>query len=587
MQNESARQLAVLSDDVINKIAAGEVIERPASIVRELVDNAIDAAATSVVVEVRDGGQSLVKVSDDGCGLSAEDAQLCFKRHATSKIKNIADLEQISSLGFRGEALSSIAAVSEIKLRSKCRESEIGNELILHEGRLISNRACGAADGTEFEVTKLFLNLPARRKFLKSPRTDLARIQEWLYHSALANPKVRYRLLADGKEIFRLGSHTDIFTRLDSLLTGSTIKINYSAGPFLVRGVIAHPSQAEYKVGGFVFLVNGRPIQDRMLMRSLRDAWSTGMRSAENPIGALEIFLPASEVDINVHPQKSEVRFRNSQAVFASLYKAVKAGLSEWKPEFLSEKKSFPNPNGYLSNAVTPYFIAATNETVGLTNDYSSSACSSLQLELNQQRTEEESMQSAYSSERYIGQILGVFLLFERRGQTFLVDAHAAHERIRFNELLAWAAKKETFSQRLLIPEEVQLLPKEVASILERKEELTAFGLHIQDKENKVLVTEMPSILRSSDLGPFLKGVAELEVADLDSSIQKIIEKIMARTACRSSVMSGMRLSDSEARVLWEQIRIEPQGAVCPHGRPVMVELSRAEIDKMFLRDGF
>lgn len=582
MSNSTQKILALLPDEVINKIAAGEVVERPASIVRELVDNAIDAGARSVTVEVRDGGQTMVRVTDDGAGMSALDAELCFKRHATSKIKSVFDLEEISSLGFRGEALSSIAAVSEVRLKTRQADSDVGTEIFLREGTVLSNKACGCAKGADFEVSKLFANLPARRKFLKSPRSDFLRIQEWLYQSCLANPTVRYRFISDGREIFRLSEKNSIFERLETLIDGSTIRIDFKAGPFSARGLIAHPSQAAYKVGNFGFLLNGRPVQDKMLMKCLRDAWSTGLRPGEYPVGALEISLPASEVDINVHPQKSEVRFRNSQAVFGSVYKAIKSGLSDWTTKFKIEP-SAPAAVAFEWSGNS----AVVNDSVELTGaGYSSTAAPQRQFELYDSAVSSLSG-SSFITERYIGQILGVFLIFERANSTFLVDAHAAHERIRYNELLSWSAASEKTSQRLLLPEKVELAPSQLAHLLEKKSELESYGFLFEVSGNHILITEMPSALKKSELIPFIECIAESEVKSVASSLQKIVEKTLARSACRSSVMSGVRLGAGEAEALWNQIKREPHGAVCPHGRPVMVELSREEIDKMFFRDGF
>ncbi len=556
--------IKLLDDSVINKIAAGEVVERPVSIVRELVDNAIDAGATSIEVQVTEGGQAQIRVRDNGSGMNPEDALLCFKRHATSKISRAEDLEEINTLGFRGEALSSISAVAKVQLRSQQAGAGHGTEVIYEDSQLVSSRPWTGSVGTEFEVSRLFANLPARKKFLKSPRTDLAKITDWVYCSALAHPTIRYKLLSGTTEVLFLPAHADIYQRLSALMQGTTIRVAFSAGPFSVKGIVAHPAQVESKLPSLVFLVNSRPVVDKLLIRAVRDAWSTGLRSSEAPVGALEINLPTSEVDINVHPQKSEVRFRNSQAVFGSLFKAIKMALAEWQP--VSQHASIPQ--------------SIQTESAGPVYNYQPS-----QIQLNNHVVAETSIN--FESTRFLGQVLGAFLIFERDGRVFVVDSHAAHERIRFNQLSAWAAERQKPTQMLLLPQKIEL-PEEIVSLIsEKKAQLNKIGFEFSEKEEGVELSQYPSDLKFSELKWFLESVAVSEYEDLTTSLTKIVESSLARKACRSSVMSGQLLSEFEARELWNKIKSEPHGAVCPHGRPVMVELTREQLDSMFLRDGF
>lgn len=572
MRREKLGALAILSDDVINKIAAGEVIERPSSIVRELVDNALDAGASSLQINILEGGQGLIRVRDNGLGMSAEDAQLCFQRHATSKIASIKDLEAISSLGFRGEALSSIAAVAQVRLRTRREADEHGTEVVAYEGRILSVKACAFAQGSEFEVSRLFANLPARKKFLKSPRADSAKIQDWLQYSALAHPEISYRLNSDGKDVLQLASQPSVFDRAESMLQGSSIRVDFQAGPIKIRGLVAHPSQVDFKLGALAFVVNHRPVQDRMLMRAVRDAWSAALRGGESPVGVLDITLPNSEVDVNVHPQKSEVRFRNSQAVFGSVYKAIKSALLEWKPELPEFNRTITgiNVRGVADSPSQPSQYARTsiftNETAAAQPDR---------------------LPKLIETERYIGQVLGVYLLFERDAGLLLVDAHAAHERIRFNHLMRWAEQKSSSSQKFLIPHVVSFSELQCANLAEKTSALEEWGIYFKVDTDSVSIQEAPSEWNISELVSLLKSLSELESNEVDSLLQKAIEHSLARSACRSSVMSGMRLSESEAYQLWHQIKSEPQGAVCPHGRPVSVTLTREKIDSLFFRDGF
>jgi DNA mismatch repair protein MutL len=562
-----AKPVSLLEDKVINQIAAGEVVERPVSIVRELVDNSVDAGSSSIEVEINEGGQSLIRVRDNGTGMSSVDAELCFRRHATSKISKVEDLQDISSLGFRGEALSSIAAVSKVVLKTKSSSSEMGTELTLEEGKTISTKAWNGSIGSEFEVSRLFANLPARKKFLKSPRSDNAKIVEWLYASALGHPNVRYKLISSGVELIFLPAHKDIFERLSAIISGTTIRVDYSAGPFSIKGIVAHPAQAKSKLSNLVFLVNSRPVVDKLLMRALKDAWSTGLRGSETPIGALEITLPSTEVDINVHPQKSEVRFRNSQAMFGFLYKAIKFALSEWQPISQDLSSAFDSTIRTATELSAPAQIPVISEQIPL---YANS-----------------SSREVFESVRFLGQVLGAFLIFEKDSRVFLLDAHAAHERVRFNELCRWAEAKENSSQNLLFPEKISLDESQLATLVERKGELNEIGFDFNESDSSLLVKQYPSALKISEIKWFFEMYSDSSGDNLRSSLKKLIEIDLARRACRSSVMSGNMLSSLEAISLWQKIQTEAHGAVCPHGRPVMVELTREQLDKMFLRDGF
>jgi len=294
-----------LTDDVINQIAAGEVVDRPASVVRELVDNAVDAGAAEVFVSLIGGGQESLRVRDDGQGIAAAELCLAFERHTTSKLARAQDLVSILTLGFRGEALSSIASVSKVTLRSRTRADTTATQVRLAAGQILGIENLAGPFGTEVEVSALFFNTPARRKFLKSPRVEEARTKQWLAATSLARPAIRFRLLSDEREVLNLPPRGDAIERARVLFVGNCVAFDRSYGPCRVQGMLAHPGQARSDALGLVTLVNGRVVSDRLLLRSIKDGFGAVLKEREVPVGFVSIDLPAGEVDVNVHPQKS------------------------------------------------------------------------------------------------------------------------------------------------------------------------------------------------------------------------------------------------------------------------------------------
>jgi DNA mismatch repair protein MutL len=608
-------KIKVLPDTVINQIAAGEVVERPASVVRELVDNAIDAGASDVFVTLESGGHSRLSVRDDGCGMSRDEAILAFERHATSKVSAIEDLMTLSTLGFRGEALASIAAVSKIKLRTRRAEDDMGTEVIFRGGRLVNVQSCAWNKGTEIEVEHLFFNTPARRKFLKSPRAELARIRTWLAHSSLGRPGVRYRLVAEGDEVLNLPPAASVEARARQVFPADLMPITLREGGIAVEGMVSHPGQALSDASGLVIVVNGRLISDKLIMRAVREGYDSMLKDREYPVGYLSITINPEDVDVNVHPQKSEVRFRRTDQVFAVVRGAVLTGVRSIKRPMASRRESPtgvaacdelastehapPTPRvmweqtslmEHLSTRVgdgeilsrTPVVVQAVSAETTEEHTYKPSVLSPQYL-----YERHESQKFRFSDLRYIGQALECYLLCELEGKLVVVDMHAAHERVNYNKIRKARSERSLLVQKLLIPEVVRLSEEQVVVLMEQSEALRELAFEVtQTGISEVVVRGVPSVVADRSCASLLKEFAvEPVVAGWRERLEERIDHMAARLACHASVRSGDALTKHEACALFTQLDEAELSGACPHGRPCIIEFSREAVERWFGRD--
>ena len=586
-------QIKVLADTVANQIAAGEVIERPVSVVRELVDNALDSGATEISVEIEEGGQSLVRVSDNGCGMNAEDAVLAFRRHATSKLHELGDLDSLASLGFRGEALPSIASVSRVRLVTRTGDAELGNEVLVEGGVLSPVKVLSAQPGTVLEVRNLFYNTPARKKFLKSPRSDETKIKAWLRHSALARPAVRYRLFADGKELLNLPIRENLFERAGTVFKTALIPFEASIGPLKVLGAIAHPSQAQYDSAALVTLVNGRLVTDRMLLKAVKDGFDSTLKPGEFPLGVIAITLPGAFVDVNVHPQKAEVRFRESGAVFSAVYQSV-----------LQAVRSFgaSSPAGPGSTPGRQYSSVPAASEIGLRSSqgayagaqgsfYSTSAVGQFAAESGEVHTQRDESRCEdsirFADLRYIGQTLECYLLCEHADSLYIVDMHAAHERINYNLLQNRLKKGGIQSQRLLMPVDVTLPETAAVNCEDHADLLSQAGFELERTgEQGIRVLAVPALIAGCDVNRLVREIAAAEMPDLAAGrLREALDHALARIACHASVRSGQSLGREEVQALFETLDNHEFSGACPHGRPVLARFARSEVERWFGRD--
>ena len=615
-------KIKVLPDVVINQIAAGEVVERPASVVRELVDNAVDAGATDIFVALESGGHTRIRVRDNGCGMSRDEALLAFERHATSKVTKIEDLNTLATMGFRGEALASIAAVSKIKLTTRTREGSVGTAVTFRGGKLSNVESVAWNEGTEMEVEHLFFNTPARRKFLKSPRSEVARIRSWIAHSSLSRPEVRYRLVSDGDEILNLPIVDSIAARGAHVFPGDLTSISLREGGTKVAGMIGHPGQALSDSSGFIILINGRLVTDKIVLRAAREGYDSMLKDREFPIGYLSITMPAEYVDVNVHPQKSEVRFRHPDQVFAVVRGAVLAGVRSIKrplahaaPEVTPSNQVLaaptptlatpsmstqvapipsrfewpipaPQPRVVAEPYVAPVANLATQATpVSFQPDFFVQSPTPAPYVGNEGEVANRDFR--FQDLRYIGQLLGCYLVCEIDSRLVVVDMHAAHERVNYNKIRSARSKRALTVQKLLLPERVRLTPEQVEGLVEQGEVLRELAFELsQVNADTVEVCGVPGVLSHLDCVGVIKDIAaEPVVAGWRERLEERIDHLTARLACHASVRGGDIVNRVEAYALLQQLDEAETAGACPHGRPVVAEFPRDAVERWFGRD--
>jgi DNA mismatch repair protein MutL len=599
-----------LSDHVINLIAAGEVVERPVAVVRELVDNSLDAGASSIRIDVIDGGLELIRVTDDGSGMSAEDAVLAFERHATSKLSAASDLEGIATLGFRGEALASIAAVARVKLATRRAADELGVEVTISGGSAQQLASCVMKPGTALEVRGLFFNQPARKKFMKLPRTELSRIRAHLSSIALVNPAVRFVLSADGKELDNFPPANSVLSRAASNFGEGLVPVEFAGEVLRIQGGVTHPGTPQKTVA--TTIVNGRVVTDRMILRAIREGYDSMLKSYELPGGFISVSIRPDLVDVNVHPQKSEVRFRDSSAVFVAVKNAVKTALSRSGLSAITQPlpsiAALPTEGGAALRAherppvfthqtplsAEPLPLLARPEGLSRRAELSGfigrvAGVESVNTQL-QQPVAAGFSSGANSRIRLTGQVLGCYLVGESDDRVVVVDMHAAHERVNFNrirERMRGRAGNGLAVQELLFPLEFKISHGERAVLEERAEDFQRFGFSWQlGGPDAIRVTAAPAIFAPERLERVIRDALEtFDKFDHARPFDELVDGVAARLACHASVRSGDLLSEREAYALLEEIESSEFGGACPHGRPVVKFFSRGEVERWFGRD--
>lgn len=584
----------VLPDDIANVIAAGEVVERPASVVRELVDNSLDAGATAIEVMLEDAGKSYIAVRDDGHGMREADVSLALQAHATSKIHSLDDLHAIQTLGFRGEALPSIAAASELRLTSRHSDEDVGTRVISEErGTVVSVQKVASAVGTHVEVMNLFAALPARQKFLKGDRTELSHIQDLLTRVALANPQCRLTLKHGKRRLISCQHQGELHDRVTELFGTDVMKqLNTveADGAAVLRGYCGAPSMARPGSSQIYMYINGRAVRDRVLTHAVMEAYRTFIPRGEQPFVILFISLDPSEVDVNVHPAKAEVRLANSGAVYSMIKHALRKVLES--ANVIRDEGAIDVVGSVQAHSATSY--AATSKAM-------SSRPTALQVQEAMALYERPAPRddgefpSATAPQRdeqppqwrSLGQLNTTYLLFEGRdGSLCVVDQHAAHERLGYErfkrEWLAGGVER----QALLTPEVINLEPAQAEVLCARAEELLRFGFELSDfGDGSVAVHSVPTLLRKTDLPSLLSAVAEdLRAERGVVSLESRMDHILMTMACHRMVRAGDTLHAEEAISLLEQMRADSSMDRCPHGRPTWIRFSNLDIEKWFKR---
>ncbi len=585
------RQIRVLPEVVINQIAAGEVVDRPASVVRELVDNSIDAGATEIAIYLEEGGSSLIRVVDNGSGMARDDAILAFERHATSKISESEDLNNLQTLGFRGEALPSIASVSQLVLKTRNIENPVGTQVQIWGGKIKNVRSVASAAGTDIEVGRLFFNTPARRKFLRQPATEEQRVKLWVQHAALPFPGVRYRLFADRREILNLPP-ASLIDRSRGIIQGSSLEFSYEEGVIELFGLIGHPATASGSADSLVLIVNGRIVKDKLLSRAIREGYDSTLKPTEIPSAVVSLTIEPSEVDVNVHPQKSEVRFRHPQMVFQTVKQAVNSVVMRFSAPFVAAQ-TFPFrpketdlfrysqtllPTKGCESGYQP--VAQALGALGVkesdpTFDLGHGSAVSVQNDFK------------FSRLKFLAQTLGCYLLCEHAEKFYVVDMHAAHERYNFNLVRNRFRTREISSQQLLLPFSIELSPSLFANCVEHLEVFRRYGFEVEPfGESTIVVRSVPSCFKDGDLRHLILDVASVPLEGVaDGRLQEKIDHIAARIACHASIRSGRSMEPQEVYALFDALDTTEFSAACPHGRPVVVSFSRSEVEQWFGRD--
>ena len=560
-------KIILLDENTISKIAAGEVIERPASVVKELVENSIDAGAKRIIVEVKDGGKRAIKISDDGCGMNSEDAKLSIERHSTSKIKSADDLFTIKTLGFRGEALASIASISMFELSTS--EGSSGIQINVEGGKIKKETATGHPKGTTVLVEELFYNTPARLKFQKAKSTELSHIIDTVTRFILANPGIAFKLKSDGDEILSSLGSGKLVDSIASVygvdMAKAMLEIKDQGKGVRVKGYITQPVVTKSDRNGESFIVNGRFVRNMLISKALEESYRTLIPNGKYPIVVLFIDIDPSAIDVNVHPTKREIKFAKPDEVMRPVSSAVAAALAEvgaqveaktyggswsvgqdsWKPEMIKIMEELPMTNNqYPINSQSP-----------ITNDQTTAL---MQLNLT-----------------YIVSIDGEDLI--------LIDQHAAHERIMYEKI---KGKKVSGTQNLLVPKTLELDPREFAILSANLSEIKELGFDIEVfGKNTLNIRGVPAVITMKNIDEAVSEIlSDISESFKIKSIDERRESIWKMMACKAAVKAGDKLSYDEMQVLIKELKATSNPTTCPHGRPTMIRIFKSDLEKMFGR---
>lgn len=590
----------VLDENTANKIAAGEVVERPASVVKELVENSIDAQSSKIEVEICDGGTSFIRVSDNGIGMNQSDARLAILRHATSKIKYADDLSQISSLGFRGEALPSIASVSKFSLTTRLHNDEFATYIEIHGGKLIDVRQAGGNIGTNITVSDIFYNTPARLKFLKTNSTESSYISNILTKLALSRPDISIKFVNNGKLVFSTPGTNDLADAISSIyghkIAGEILPVSYSEDSVEISGFLSKPSVLKSSRNWQTFMANSRVIQSRFITKAIDTAYHSLLPKTGYPFTVLNIIIPQDCIDVNVHPQKTEVKFSNEQLIYRLIYKAVLNTLKEATHNFknLATTLEIPSKEKQTSTFLrTPTYTSKPEQPVTLWHDQPipfqsaqkiiQKETSVIPIDLDDNISYVQSKDNQRISFQALGQIEECYIIARGEDGLYIIDQHAAHERILYDKMAN--ATGGIPIQQLLTPTFLEFDATEFKIVEANAETFHKLGFTFdQVGPNTIRILEVPSDIPLSEIENIIREVL-VKLADMQNPTPSQLRHACLQTAaCRAAIKAGDSLNMMQMRALLEDLFNTDLPYNCPHGRPAIVKFSTKELAKMFKR---
>ncbi len=629
--------IKILSKEVINQISAGEVVERPASIVKELVENSIDAGATSIQVEVRGGGIEYIAVTDNGCGINKDEVKLAFTPHATSKLEKINDLDTISTMGFRGEALATISAVSKVSLITKTENDETGIKVELLGGEEISREEIACTKGTKIEVRDVFYNTPARLKFLRKPKSEEGDITSYIEKLIFSHPEISFKYIVEGKIIYNTISssiYDIIYTIYGKDVAENVIEVDYNIGAYKLTGYVSKPEFAKANRTYQNLFVNNRFCNNSLVSSAVSNAYENFSMKGKFPLYVLFLTLPQNEVDVNVHPNKLEVKFVDTRKVYQLCMDAIFKALSD----FNHIKPIYEENIDVMSNANVSFANVSKNEGVSFkteididgrldskkedeaipnsddiakffeTNNknngsYGFDASKNILTEValkeiddtfdkketniapSNQKQEQESYNNLFNKTySVVGKIFNTYLILEQEDKIYFIDQHAAHERARYDVLLKEIEEGFVNRQPFLVPYTFDVSPTEYAFIMENLEDINAMGIEMYAFGSlSFKISSIPLAISNMDMNQFV-GELLKNINSFVKSPKQIIKERLMQIACKSAVKGGDDLKDIEINALLDTLKNSTKVLLCPHGRPIIVEISQNQVEKWFKR---
>jgi len=628
-------KIVILDEKTANQIAAGEVIERPSSVVKEMVENSIDAGATQITVEIRNGGISYIRVTDNGSGIDKDDLELAFERHATSKLRRIEDLDGLSTLGFRGEALASIASVSQLEVTTKTEDAITGTTLKMEGGRVISVNQAGSPKGTTFIVRNLFYNTPARYKFLKKDSTEAGYVYDIIQRLALANPGISFKFIQNNQTQLHTPGNHDLLSVIYSIFGKDTAKsvlpVSYKNEGLLLEGYVGKPEIARGNRNNQSIFLNGRYIKCKVITKALEDAYKTMLMQNKFPFCVLLLKCPTESYDVNVHPQKLEVRFANESAVYSTVYHGVKStllkesGIREFEPKTykMEEKPDIPinippmesavyikiQPDAFATIQKQPTLFDMPEKVIRIETQNQILPDETREQYVNKPQYIEKSKiieevraveetepfeKNGHTTENasvkelldatIIGQVFDTYILLQSGNNLYIIDQHAAHERIRFETIKQRRAKNENFSQVLLEPIIIKLTAAEYDFVMEKQSAFQSVGFEIEAfGSNTVIIRSVPDFYESGfNSGDFHEILDRWIQTGSDQS--DISDEALYMISCKGALKANRALSKEEIRSLIESLCALENPYTCVHGRPVILTMEKKEFEKRFKR---